>query len=500
MNKVLAPPLFSRFRNFVADNIGIYFSKDRNEDLNRAILRVTEEMDFASPEMCIDWLLNTHLTRTQIDILAGIFTVGETYFLRLNDHFQTLVELMIPQAIKTANGQRPIRIWSAGCATGEEPYSIAITLARAFPHLNKNDVSILATDINPYFIEAARKGIYSNWSFRDVPSNIIDQYFIRRGKNKFELISYIKEMVNFSYLNLVKDNYPSLINNTNAMDIIFCRNVMMYFQSKRQKMVIKKFRRTLVEGGYLVVAPVEVPVAMGCGLDHVEQPGSKIFRKGRITEEKTVSSVIFPQIVLPEYKMPEISPVIEPQGPEKEEKVQNKKEENLLESAIKLYEKDQVDKSLDKLSELLSSNNEEPGAYALYAKIMANQGHLKEALENCNEAIEKEKLEVAFYFLRGTILQEMGDIEDAIKDFDRAIYLNNDFILGHFMLGNLYRTMGNIKRSDKYFENVMTLVDNIDLETIVPQSEGITAGRLEEIIRSIQGREENGIRRKKESA
>src|SRR5205085_1716639 len=121
-----------------------------------------------------------------------------------------------------------LRVWSAGCATGEEAYSLAILLEELLPDLAFWDVQILATDINRRSLARAQVGVYSPWSFREVPEGIQARYFTVQGRN-FEVLPRIRERVSFAYLNLVEDNYPSLLNHTHDLDLILFRNVLIYF-------------------------------------------------------------------------------------------------------------------------------------------------------------------------------------------------------------------------------------------------------------------------------
>ncbi len=197
-------------------------------------------------------------TRSQIEILASHLTVGETYFFRDKRLFKTLEESILSELIQLRrNSGRYLRIWSAGCSSGEEPYSIAILLSKMIPDIGDWGITILATDINTRFLQKAADGVYGNWSFRDIEPGIKEGFFNQKEDGRFEVLSRIREMVTFSYLNLVEDAYPSLVNNTNALDIIFCRNVLMYFVPELAGKVVRNLHRSLVDGGFLIVSPTE---------------------------------------------------------------------------------------------------------------------------------------------------------------------------------------------------------------------------------------------------
>lgn len=232
-------------------------TRERWHDLERRLGSAAREFGFKDIEACIQWLMSAPLTKSQIEILASYLTVGETYFFREKKSFEILEEQILPELIHSRQAERRLRIWSAGCCTGEEPYSLAILLSKMIFDLKDWNITILATDINPRFLQKATEGVYSEWSFRGTPPWIKEKYFKRTQKGHFEILPPIKEMVMFSHLNLAEDTYPSFLNNTNGLDIIFCRNVLMYFTPECVKKVIKNLYCSLMEGGWLIVSPSE---------------------------------------------------------------------------------------------------------------------------------------------------------------------------------------------------------------------------------------------------
>ncbi len=150
-----------------------------------------------------------------------------------------------------------LRIWSAGCSTGEEPHSLAILVKELIPDLDKWDILILETDINQESIEKAKRGIYDSWSFRMLKPELQRGYFYQRKKN-WEVDEQIRRMVTFRFGNLLKDRFPSPTSEIHNMDIILCRNVFIYFDSKAISVVLEKFHNTLRWGGYLIAGHTEL--------------------------------------------------------------------------------------------------------------------------------------------------------------------------------------------------------------------------------------------------
>ena len=292
MSCIVAEKSMDQLAELISNKMGLHFPKERWNDFERGLSAASKEFGFSNMHDCIDRLLSSELSKQQIEMLAGYLTVGETYFFREKKSFEILENQILPGLIdKRKQKEKTIKIWSAGCATGEEPYSIAILLTRIIPDLNDWNITILATDINPHFLKKAKEGCYGQWSFRDAPLWLKEQYFIKTGDNWFELLPSIKKMVQFNYLNLAENTYPSVLNQTNAMDIIFCRNVIMYFSSELIKKTIQKFYQSLVNGGWLIVSPVETSQYLFFSFEALNFGSITLYRKN---EEREIS-VIPPQ-------------------------------------------------------------------------------------------------------------------------------------------------------------------------------------------------------------
>ena len=153
-----------------------------------------------------------------------------------------------------------------------------------------------------------------------------------------------------------------------------------------------------------------------------------------------------------------------------------------------MYEQGDYEEASKKLIDLLSHNQADLKVIPLLVRIYANQGKLDEALAWCDKAIEKDKLNPSFYYLRSMILQEKEQIDEALVCLKQTVYLDPGFVLAQFALGNLRRQQKKLKEADRHFENALSLLSNLDEQAILPESEGITAGRLKEMIRSIAGK------------
>jgi len=489
MKAPLGDALLADLSQLVALRMGLHFPRSRWGDLERAFCRAATDLGFQNQQQCAQWFLSTPASRELVESLSVYLTTGETYFLREGRSFEILEQDIIPEIIHSRiGGEKRLRLWSAGCATGEEPYTLAIMLHRMGFALRGWNISILATDINPQALRKATEGVYTEWSFRDTPAWFRETYFTKSGDGRFELIPAIKKMVRFSYLNLVEDPCPSLFTDTNAMDVIFCRNVLMYFPPERAGRVVERFRRCLVADGWLVAGACEASNLLFSGFKVVNFANMTLYRnqagladkvpeKGDVWETKPKGQA-FPSPPclpssappLPAAKLPEPSPPQEPSP-------------SLYEEALALYQKGACREAAERVTALLSLHRNHTGAIALLCRIRANQGRLEEALQWAEQALRADKLNPGFHYLRAIILQEQGDSDEAAASLKRALYLDQDLVLAHFTLGNIALRQGKGRASRRHFTHALAILARYQPDDLLPESEGMPAGRLSEIIK-----------------
>jgi len=490
--------VLSGLSDLLGEMMGIHFPRERWKDMERGISAAARELGFKDIQSCIRGLLTSAMSRTQLEILASHLTIGETYFFREPKSFEAIEQHVISNLIHNRSGKdQHLRIWSAGCATGEEPYSLAILLYQLIPNISDWNISILATDINPQFLHKAKQGVYSGWSFRGVPKWIKDKYFTVMANGHYQIHPHIKRLVTFNYLNLAEDVYPSLTNGTNAMDMILCRNVLMYFSTSRAKQVIENLHRSLVDGGCLAVSSVEVSHILFTAFDPINFQDVTLYRKaeaytkgswyGIDLSSKTINTECHTSeaepVIHPEMSLPAIEETILPADTMEIETVRT--ETDIHEEVAVLYRQGRYPEAVDKLTVRLSDMPQDSRAMELMARALANQGQLTEAASWCENAINHNKLDAACYYLLAAIQQECGQFDDAVAALQRALYLEPDLVLAHFALGNLARLQGKPREAGRHFTNTLALLDKYQPEDILPESEGLTAKRLREIIETV---------------
>jgi chemotaxis protein methyltransferase CheR len=440
--------------------LGLDFPERRQADLERGLARAWRAAAVSAPEAYLAWLANLPDESPEWRRLASHLTVGETYFFRDRSCFEALEQQVLPPLIATrrAEGILRLRLWSAGCATGEEPYSLAILLDRLLPDRSEWALTILASDINPDALEAAQQRRYREWALRDTPAWIRDRYFHSRGGGTFELDTRIRRMVAFAPLNLAEGTYPAMVTNTAAMDLIVCRNVLMYFTHEAQHAAVTRLRMALVPGGWLVVNPAEASTELLHPLVPVNFPGAIFYRKESASFSPPVASwqpeTGFPAHPDPFPFAPALEAAATPQAP------------------------------VPSPSTAQAEDLPDPATLLRRARTLADRGDLEQARHLCQAAVGRDRLNPETHFLLAAICQERGEVPAALEALRRAIYLAPEFAPAHFLQGSLLLRQAKRRRGQRSMETVVRLLTSVPHDEPVPGSDGLTAGRLLEMARA----------------
>ncbi len=508
MNPTLPDDLLSRFSGWVAEQMGLHFGPERRSDLQLGLEATGRELGLGDAGACLQRLLTGPIRKQQFDVLARHLTVGETYFFRDQCGLEILETEILPGLVQSRRrGERCLRLWSAGCATGEEAYSLAILLTRMLPDWSDWAITVLGTDINPQALHHAQQGVYGEWSFRSVPPWLKDRFFQPVTPGRYRLIPQIRRMVTFVPLNLVRDPYPSLLNNTNAMDVIVCRNVVMYFSPEQARRVLARLRLCLVEGGWLLGSPTEGSYLPESGLTAVSFPGATLYRRVAVThvrEQKPPAGDDLADAVRAweecrssHPKVPGDSGDLRSAGWLGQETGHRAAPPcagpdpavGVFERALEDHRQGRNAEAAAALERLSTESPQRAEVFDLLTRVYADQGHLTTALTWSDRAITADKMNSQHHYLRATILQELGRGEQAAASLQRALYLDPDFVLAHFALGSLARRLGQEATARRHLANALDLLAACPPDSIVPASEGVTAGRLREIIAAMAAQE-----------
>lgn len=483
MNEKLPDELLTDLNNFISSLMGLHFTESRMGDLERCIALAAKDFGFESAAEFIGWLRSTPLKKEHIERLASHLTVGETYFFRDASSIAALEQKILPELIESRRESKRIRVWSAGCSTGEEAYSIAILLSRLLPDIGSWNVSILATDINARALKKASEGVYTAWSFRDTPEWLRDRYFKQAAEGAYKIDPAIQKMVSFGYLNLAEDIYPSLLNNTNGLDIIFCRNVLMYFSEEVAASVVRGLHKSLVDDGWLLVSPAEAMRAIIRLFKPVNFDGAIFYKKTSVAPPPMPELRVAPpqiEVLPPVEKAAPPPPMPEPEVAEAPAELETAGQDFLAE-ANEFFAHGLYNEAASCLEPLSDEDRGEEGLLLL-SRAYANMGRLEEASRWCERAQAANSLNKAVYILLATIRQEQARGEEAVKSLKKALYLDQDFVIAHFMLGKLLTSSGGGAQAQMHIKTAYKLLETKKDDDLLPDSDGMMAGRLKEII------------------
>jgi len=250
----LPDDVFRLLRDFIHDYCGIFFDDGSKFLVERRLNRRLEQHQLKTFEEYYHFLRYDRRREEELAVLVDNLTTNETYFFRESAQLTAFTEEILPELRERNAARRSLRIWSAGCSTGEEPYTIAILLLESGDWWRDWQVDILGSDINQRVLHTARKGVYKKGSHRATPPGMLTKYFVDEGKGDYRIADSVRDLVSFSSVNLLDPYKTSLIRD---LDIIFCRNVIIYFDREAKKKVIASFHDKLREGGFLLLGHSE---------------------------------------------------------------------------------------------------------------------------------------------------------------------------------------------------------------------------------------------------
>jgi len=245
---------FRLLRDCIYGHCGIYFNIDSKYILEKRLSRRLTDLNLPSFNDYYFYLKYDRNKNQELMDIMDVLTTNETYFFRESFQLKTFTDEIIPELIKvkSARGDRSLRIWSAGCSTGEEPYTIAILL-NDIPELKGWNIEIIGTDISQKVLQHARRAVYGKSSFRVTEDQQLELFFNNQDDG-YKVKDSIREKVTISHLNLLDTNRTVMLG---RMDLVFCRNVIIYFDQAAKKRVVESFYNVLHNGGFLLLGHSE---------------------------------------------------------------------------------------------------------------------------------------------------------------------------------------------------------------------------------------------------
>ena len=492
-------PVFARVADLVHLVAGLVFPPNRQPAAEAGMRRAMASFRIGQPE---GLLRAAQVPGDVRDALLAELTVGETYFFRESAQLDVLRTDVLPELIDQRSATAPLRIWSAGSASGEEPYTLAIMLRElGWPH----PARILGTDISRPRLESAKRGRYTRWSLRGVSPERTARWFERRGTH-FQLDPAIVATVQFAPLNLIADEYPSAATGTLGQDVVLCRNVLIYFDMESVALIAARLLASLAPDGWLLLGASDPPLNGLVPCEVVMTPGGVVYRRAdRRPAGAPAPAFIHPvDSPSPAWSLPadpppefdralDVTPadleaiewtprrVDEVEADAPPTPVPGSPEEP--ESALELtaYRSADYARAESLARATLARDESQLGSWIILVRSLANQGRLREADEACMLALDSHRLSAELHYLHATLLRAADQYREAANAARRALYLDGGFVMAHLQLGELLARLGDPERAALSLERAARELAAIPADASVFGADGVPAARLRQI-------------------
>ncbi|MDO3378338.1 CheR family methyltransferase [Geoalkalibacter halelectricus] len=467
------------FQNYLVQHSGLHFDQRNLRILQHGLTRRMRALGLSSYRAYFDYLESFGEARQELKKLLGLLTVGETYFFRYLAHFEALRHQVLPELIARNRARRTLRLWSAGCSTGEEPYSLGILLRAHFPELREWDVRILATDINHQALNKARRGVYGSRSLRVTDPALISTWFEQRG-SEYLLDESIRALVDFRYLNLQTGSYPDPGAGIADFDIIFCRNVLIYFRQATSRKVVEGLARSLAPGGSLFLGHAETLINLSRQFERASHERSFFYRLPAApptleAPPRPPEPPVAPQ-TLPEVARARTTEADAPPAPARDA-------EQLYAEGQEAFNREDFAGARACFEKILAVDEQHPGAWVGSGFVHANRGAIEQARTCCEHALAADDLHAPAYFLKGLLLELEGHWLEAREEYRKALLIDMDFIMPRFHLGGIHERLGQGADARRELRNSVRLLERLPTEALVPLSGGLTREVFLEVCR-----------------
>ncbi len=425
----LAAGDFARLRDLIEDRCGLFFGESRQTSLQASVGVRMQQLGLDDAGAYYE-RLRGEAADDEFRKLIHLVTITETCFLRDPAQFRLLRHHVIPAVLadRERDGTRAIRVWSAGCSSGEEPYSVALTLHDMGVHLTHPDwtFDILGTDLNTERLDVARRGEYGARAVRNVEGAWLRRFFEPSG-DQFRLKDEIRRSVRFREGNLTSDRSTGAP--PGRADIILCKNVAIYFRPEVTRRLVERLYDALNDGGYLLLGHSESLWQMESGLTLVEHDGVFCYRK----DARAYAGFCGASQAKTSPPVPAAATGAKATG----------QYERCLE-AFRSGEWDQAERDL---LELIRASWTFVPAHLLLGGLFAQRGRYAEARAQAEQVLGLDDMDARAYLLLGMIDARAGRSAEAIVSLRRALYLDDALALAYFWLGLLYRDRGDVDRA-----------------------------------------------------
>lgn len=460
---------FRRFRDLLHRQSGIYLEESKLDSLRISLVTRASRLGYPSlPE----YYKALERDDSEFNELLNLVTINETSFFRFPAQFDALRDRVLPELMAAkSGGNKGMRIWSAGCSTGEEPYSIAMTLIDSGIEMAGYKPQVLGTDVSTKALARAKAGVYGKRAMMNVPKDVISRHFERTASGDYRVCNRVRSYVDFGYQNLIREPYPlSLMGN---WDIIFCRNVTIYFRLESTRRVVQNFYDSLNEGGYLFVGHSETLTSVNDKFEAVEVGGVFLYRK-----PASRRTFVFGQSAPKTARKPREAPSAPAKTAVEKPAVVDAADSDPLERARIDLKEGRPERVLEIVNAVLASDPNNAEAHLLSAYVHADTGNYEEAMRASHRALAINPLLPVARYILGIIYQRQGDPVRAISELKKTVYIDADFALAHLNLANIYKAQRKWDAAAKEYENALKSLRNSPDGTWTEFSGGFQADLL----------------------
>jgi chemotaxis protein methyltransferase CheR len=426
-------PCYTRLKEHLIAITGLAFYSDRDERLTELIASRLSALGMHDCSSYTNLLADQEQGRAEMDVLISRLTIGETYFFRDEAQFDAIRSVILPDILERNKCSKQLRIWSAGCATGAEPYSLAILLARDFAdRIAGWQVGIDATDLNRGYLAQAAAGKFRAWAIRSTSDEVKRECFSKEGLI-WTIHPRYKQWISFHHMNLVEHEFPTPWPDGTLFDLILCRNVMIYFTPEVNRRLIGQLHNSLADDGWLVVGAAEH------GLDSYQA-----FRTSDVAMARIYQRLPPPLVPLAEGpELPEVTPL-----------------------------------------EVAAEPVAEPARADLEGlRQLADRGDWQGAAEYGQTLLSRDGLNPQIHFYQALIFENLGRAAEAQRWLRQAIYLDRHFALAHYELGLALERDRQTPAAARSFGNVLKVLATTPDDAMVTAGSGVTATGLKELAR-----------------
>jgi chemotaxis protein methyltransferase CheR len=446
---------FPNLKSRIIERTGHFYYQDKDDLLWERVrkrMRATASSDSTQYLALLDDQISgpTEWTKLEAEI-----TIGETFFFRYAEQFTALRDTIIPEIIERKQGERRLRIWSAGCATGAEPYSLAILVSELLgSQLEHWRTTIIGTDINESFLEVARQARFGKWALRSMQPRERDRYFLPGKGEQWQLRPEFRSLVRFERHNLL-----SLVDGTSPLefsdfDLVLCRNVLIYFHPDTVTQVVQSLRDCLSEQGWMLLGHAEPSPVFASMMRALSLPGTVAYRQG--VDEVPPA----PKAKTAEPWTPLIPLAAQPKRPAPPRP--------LVPAPVPTQP---------------VSSPPEPDSLLDQVRDLANLGDFKTAQAICARALGAHPLNPALHLYQGLIAQALNRAEEAEKSFLKGIYLDKSFAMAHYHLGLLLLAEGRPSPGRRSLTNAVRIAAGLPDDQEIEEGDGLTARDLRNLVR-----------------